>query len=183
MNRRDFHIAIVGGLVRAAAGPSSAQEPEDEYTVKTSYVYNYCNYIRWPGYVAPKVVTVGLMGTALTDRATLETISLLEGQVVEGRKIVVKKFASPDKYAPCDLVYVTGSDARALEAIKLIAKQTAQQPVVIVGEAAKALESGATINFVRVGDKIKFEINRPAAERAKLTISAKLQRLAINKPE
>ncbi len=53
-------------------------------------------------------------------------------------------------------------------------------PVLTVGEAADFLGSGGMIRFCLEGNKVRFEINREAAESAKLRISSKLLLLARN---
>lgn len=49
-----------------------------------------------------------------------------------------------------------------------------QRPVVVVAEAAGGLEKGAALNFVAVGDRLRFEASPGAAERVGIRLSARL---------
>ena len=47
-----------------------------------------------------------------------------------------------------------------------------------MGETEGFAQRGGVINFTKVGDKIRFEINPEAAKRAQLKISSRLLRIA-----
>ena len=49
-----------------------------------------------------------------------------------------------------------------------------------VGETQNFMRRGGIINFIIVENRVRFEINLIAAERAGITISAKLLQLAKN---
>lgn len=180
VNRRDFHIATVSSIVLAATGRSLAQEEEDEYAVKVGYLYNFCNYVRWPQQVAPNAFTVGVLGPALKLPEAIATLRELNGQPVANRKIVLREFTAIEKYQPCDMVFVTGTEAGEPDLLSNLVKLTTKKPVLIVSEVPEGLKRGATINFVRVGKTVKLEIKQAAAKEASLVINAKLLRLAIN---
>jgi len=48
-----------------------------------------------------------------------------------------------------------------------------------VGESDGFTEAGGMINFVREGQRFRFQVNNKAAQRAKLKISSKMLGLAI----
>jgi hypothetical protein len=75
------------------------------------------------------------------------------------------------------MVFISRSEDKHLPTI-LASLKTA--PVLTIGEADDFLGSGGIIRFCLEGNKVRFEINREAAESAKLRISAKLLLLARN---
>ncbi len=157
-----------------------ANDEEDEYAVKVGYIYNFCNYVRWPNPVTPEAFTVGVLGPALQAPDVVATIRELHGQIVANRKIVLREFATIEKNQPCDMIFVTGSESSDPNVLARVAKITSRKSVLIVSEVADELKQGATINFVRVGRTVKLEIKQSAAKAASLVINAKLLRLAIN---
>jgi hypothetical protein len=59
-------------------------------------------------------------------------------------------------------------------------KSSLRRPaVLIVTDARDGLENGATINFVLSEGRVKFEVSLEAAQRAGLTISARLLGIAV----
>jgi hypothetical protein len=80
----------------------------------------------------------------------------------------------PERDPAVHVLYVAAADVA-----KLVKTPTRQRPVLIVSDAADGLEHGATINFVPTEGRIKFEVSLEAAQRAGLTISARLLALAV----
>jgi hypothetical protein len=54
----------------------------------------------------------------------------------------------------------------------------AEAGVLTVGETKAFVEAGGIINFILEGDKLRFEIDLAAADRAGLKMNAYLQKLA-----
>ena len=50
--------------------------------------------------------------------------------------------------------------------------------VLTVGDGAEFLSRGAAVTFVREGDRVRFDVNLTEAQRAGLTISSRLLRVA-----
>ncbi len=167
-------------IALAATGVSFAEEEQDEYAVKVGYLYNFCNYVKWPSHVAPDRITVGVIGPALSVPDSASTIRELDGLSVASRKIVLREFRSIEQYRPCEMLFVTGGEAGKPDLLAKAVEITSKDPVLIVSESPDGLKRGSTINFVFVGKTIKLEINRAAAKKAKLIINAKLLRLAVN---
>lgn len=57
--------------------------------------------------------------------------------------------------------------------------QLEAQGVLTVGDALPSAKKGVAINFVLRGEKLNFEINQRAVDRAGLVVSAQLLKLAI----
>ena len=53
-------------------------------------------------------------------------------------------------------------------------------PVLVVGESSDFLDQGGTINFLRKGSSLQFEVNLKAAQAAGLRLDAKLLKIAVS---
>src|ERR1017187_6776014 len=62
--------------------------------------------------------------------------------------------------------------------IARIVQSVGRWPVLTIGERVQFSRLGGVIAFIRDGNRIRFEINLDAAERAGLHVSSKLLRLA-----
>jgi hypothetical protein len=95
---------------------------------------------------------------------------------IDGRPIVIRRFASMAEYRPCHVLFVGGSVSAEQKALAIQAAHTS--PVLLVGEEPGFANQGGTINFFLDENKIRFEINAEAAKREQLKISSKLLSLA-----
>jgi len=166
--------ALVATAAAAAAATASAGA-QREYAIKAAFLYNFARYVQWPqpapsGERGP--LTIGVLGPdpfgpILDEIAASKTIG--------ARKLVVRRFATLDRYTPCDILFVSSPMARQVEAVLA---RTEGSHVLVVGDSAGLAEGGVAINFYIADNKVHFEINRRAARRARLKISSKLLRLA-----
>ena len=53
-------------------------------------------------------------------------------------------------------------------------------PILTVGEGARFLQQGGLISFVLEDNRVRFDVNKSAVDRAGLTVSSKLLRVARN---
>jgi len=99
----------------------------------------------------------------------------VEGKEAKGRRVVVKRFKGLEELEFCHILFISsemeGRMAEILDRLKGASTLTVSD---IDGFARR----GGMINFITVENKIQFEINVEAAERAKLQISSHLLRLA-----
>ena len=76
----------------------------------------------------------------------------------------------------CHILFISSSEEERLAKIIETLKDSS---ILTVGEVKQFAQRGGIINFIVKENKIRFEINVDAAERAKLKISSKLLKLAI----
>jgi hypothetical protein len=152
-----------------------AQKPPSEYEVKAAFLYNFIKYTEWPQKAFPSPdtpLTIGVVGEDpfrnLLDRA-------VEGKTFNGRKLIVKRFETPQNLKTCHLVFIGSSERGRLDQLLADLKGAS---VLTVSETEKFAERGGVINFTMLGEKVRFEINIKAAESAGLKISSKLLSVA-----
>ena len=159
-------------LALLALLPPSAHAIGTEYRIKAAFLLNFTRYIEWPrksGELNICVIGPDVFGSALDD--------LVAGKVVNGRKLLVRKSASPLQAMSCDMAYISLSESRKIREA-LSALETS--PVFTVGEDADFLRMGGMLAFAPMDGKVRFYINAVAAERAGISISSRLMVLGIN---
>ena len=159
-----------------AALPAQAQAPSLEYQVKASYLYNFARFVTWPDEVFAGdgkfnlcVVGAERFGPAL---------DALAGEHVEGRAIALQRLerAAQARAARCHMLFIANvAEAEAASA-------GAGPGVLTVGETPGFLARGGIINLIEIGGRIRFEINQPAAQQARLVVSSRLLSLAAKQP-
>ena len=156
----------------AAAGQQGGarEAPAREYQIKAAFLYNFVKYVDWPG-AGRSTITIGVLGKNPFGSA-LET---LNGKVANGKTLAIRHLAGLQDARGVDVLFVSASES---DHVRQIIDAVLQQPVLTVGEVGGFAQSGGIINFTSEGNRVRFEINPDAAERAGLKISSQLLRLA-----
>lgn len=144
--------------------------------IKAALLYKFLGYVEWPPSAfatsrAPLVIAV--LGD---DDVTQALRALLPQHATYGERPVVLRTANlSDGFDGVHLLYVGPSENARIGACAQLAQQHA---MLLVTDAQNALNDGSMINFVRVDDRLRFEVALEAANRARLRISARLLEVA-----
>jgi hypothetical protein len=169
-------LYIVAGAMDGL-GPlqsASAQSSSLEYQVKAAFLFQFFKFVEWPQAALPAanqsicigVLNGGPMTTALQS---------VEGKEIKGRRVVVRGFKKLEDLEFCHILFISSELEGRLAEILDRLKGTSTLTVSDIDGFARR---GGMINFITVENKVQFEINAEAAERAKLQISSHLLRLA-----
>lgn len=161
----------------AAAGPPGGfQERElPEPVLKAGFLFNFAKYVEWPAGAlkadgAP--IVVGVLGR---DPVGDVLESALAGKAVRGHGFQIRRLESSEGIEKCHILFIPrGERARYAD---LLAKLRGT-PVLTVGEDPDFCRAGGALNILVEGGKPRLEANPSAAEKARLTIDAKLLRAA-----
>lgn len=159
--------------VIAVTGSARPQTPT-EYQVKATYLYNFSKFVEWPANLNGDQNTPIIIGILGDDPFGPEIERTINGKTSNGRRLAIKRFPNLRALEYCHILFISASERNSL-------RQTlaAVGPgVLTVGEADHFVQTGGIINFVFVENTVHFEINKVAAERAGLKISAKLLNIA-----
>lgn len=161
----------------AGAQQSEPSETPKEHTLKAVFLYSVGRNVEWPKAAfadgrAPFVI--GILGEDQFE-GSLDLIA--KKKSIQGRKIVVRRFASLEGYSePCHILFVSRSLTDDQQTA--VIARTAGKPVFVVSETPGFAERGGTANFLTDGDRVLLEINVDVARKAQLRMDAKLLSLA-----
>lgn len=175
-----------GDSVRAA---SPVLRQAKEYAIKAVYLYKFLLFVEWPEpkssdsdekpapNPARNVVTIGIVGKDPFGVSFGE----VEGKLIrsKNKRLVIKRFGSFRTrldLSVCDLLFVCSSEKKR---VGEILKKLNGKPILTVGDMEGFIETGGMINLVKVGNKVRWEINRGPAKKAGLKISSQLLRNAL----
>ncbi|HXE54607.1 MAG TPA: YfiR family protein [Tepidisphaeraceae bacterium] len=176
MTVRRFILTLLLNLVAAwpAAVLAQADGPK-EYEVKAAFIYHFIQFTEWPaGSFANKQSPI-VLATVGRDPFGGALEQICAGKSISGRVLVVKHFTSAADVKPCQVLFIAASsDGEMSGALK----SAGSEGLLTVGETDRFVASGGIVRFYAENNRVRFEINQEAAERAHLRISAKLLRLA-----
>jgi hypothetical protein len=159
--------------------PAFAQttpESASEDAVKAAFLYRFLNYVEWPAGATPSAETPYVIGIADADEVFDELQDIVARRKINNRSVVLKHLRNGDSTAGLHVLFI-GEDGKSRQAAWI--KSAQQQPVLIVTETAGALDQGSMINFVLVDQRVRFEANLAAIERARLKVNARMLAVAV----
>jgi hypothetical protein len=144
-----------------------------EYDVKAAFLLNFTRFIEWPagsldGPDTP--LSICILGD---DPFGAALDHVVQGEVVNGRRVNVVRVKHLPPPKGCEVVFVAQQkDVKALAEVR--------PGVLTVGEGEGFLREGGMIAFVIEDRRVRFEVNRRAAETAGLKLSSQLLTVAKN---
>lgn len=148
----------------------------NEYEVKASYLFNFAKYVEWPSSAFPRESTPLTM--CIIGKSPLnEVIESLTGKTIQNRRVVIRQFSKVEDLNECNILFVNAATKTPLPQILAF---LAPHPILTVSDGKGFASDGGTIEFIPVGDNIRFKINNRAAQKAHIKISSHLLRLATS---
>ena len=161
-------------LFLSAAGAQDSQLTESK--LKAAFLFNFAKFVEWPPAAfadANTPITFGVLGT---NPFGDDLAAIVRDKTINNRSIVIKPLHSVTEATNCQVLFICASEKNKLTEI-ISSLGTAS--VLTVGDTEHFIETGGMINFVKEGNKMRFQINDTAAKRAGLKISSKLLSLAL----
>lgn len=151
--------------VRNGNPSAMPRETAPEYAVKAAFIYHFVQYVTWPVEAFPSrdsPVVIGILGQDpfgdVIDR-------VVERHGVMGRRIEVRRVTPEDAAARCHVVFISREDGAFLTDW-LGALRT--KPILSVTESPGELSAGASINFVKQGNSLRYDVNLETVEESGL---------------
>ncbi len=150
-----------------------AMEGPLEYQVKAAFLLNFTKFVEWPASAfaaADSPIAICVWGNdpfgKLLDQIVAE-------EVVDGRKVVVRRIKGAPAPHTCQALFVNGTGKEAAGSLSALGPG-----VLTIGEGEGFVRRGGMIAFVVENRRVRFGINESAAEAAGLKLSSKLLNVA-----
>jgi YfiR/HmsC-like len=153
----------------------SLNEESVEYPVKLGFLYNFTKFVEWPPNSYPdrgSPLAICIVGD---DPFSSVLLGQLRTRTVGGHPVEVRELKSNDTLSVCQMVFVPGTEKNH---VATIVRNLKGSSTLTVGETEGFAEQGGIINLTVEENKVHFEVNPLAAERAGLKISSKLLSIA-----
>ena len=177
--RGDWRLAAVifAALAALSAGTlASAQTiSSSEYQVKAAFLFHFAQFVEWPEETFKDAGSPLIYCTIGEDPFQGSLDATINGNTKGPRPFRVQHLRQPREIQGCQVLFIGVVDKRVLPAILAGAKGNS---VLTVGEFEHFAQEGGMIGFLLEENKIRFEINLEAAQKANLKLSSRLLALA-----
>lgn len=165
-------LTLLSGLIafRAAAQTGT----QHEYELKAGVLYHIIEYVQWPQSALsnkPPAIEIGLIGQI----PFADALEVLSGKTIQGRELIVKRVSDSQAAAQCQVLFIGASEKPR---VPEIVAQLKDRPILTVGEIEGFAEQGGMVNLLAGPNRIVMEINREVANKARLSMSSQLLKLA-----
>ncbi|MHB8880495.1 MAG: YfiR family protein [Thermodesulfovibrionales bacterium] len=162
-------------------GVCYAQQQVREYELKAVYLYNFLQFVQWPetkrAVTKDSVMVIGVVGESPFGEAlTALQADLHRGGMKPVRIIQYGPYQEHMDFRECHLLFVGLSEKGN---VRRIIARLKDAPVLTVADTDNFIAAGGMINLVQHGGKIRWMINRSAADKAGLRFSAQLLTIAL----
>ena len=147
-----------------------------EYKIKGAFLYHFLSYIDWPNeaFKAPdSPLVIGIFGE---DPFGHILDKIADSKQIEGRSIQIIRATDAQTLLGSHIVFVPGT-TKSEEEMALL-KAVEGSYTLSVGETARFIENGGSVQFFLEGNKVRFQFNMPIVDNSSLRISSKLLDLA-----
>jgi hypothetical protein len=168
--------SLLALLLAAPFGASSAgaAEPAAAEEVKAAFVCNFADFIEWPTVddEKPETVTIGILGEDpfghLIDEAA-------KARSIPERQLEVARLEDREQATGVEILFVGASEEKNLA---ILFEKLRGHHVLTVGDLPGFAAAGGVIGLLVEDKRVRLEINVAASQRAGLTISSRLLKLA-----
>jgi hypothetical protein len=168
-------VALVASLSVICPIMSTAQSQVDEYQLKAAFLFHFAQFVEWPAGALGLSDNPFLICIAGEDPFHGDLEEAVRGKFIAAKVVRIRHIKQVQEGAGCHVVFIGKDESGHLS--QLIATLR-NMPVLTVGESENFLQSGGIIRFCMEDRKVRFEINKEAAEAANLKISSRLLLLA-----
>jgi YfiR/HmsC-like len=169
--------ALAFALIFCAAVPAQQSKPS-EYSVKAVYLFNFGKFVQWPAAPGSTVPGNTFSICVLGDDPFGDSLAnVVKGENINGLPLSTAHIDRVDDAANCRILFISASEeghvVRILDALQ-------SRPLLTVSDMAGFCDRGGMIQFVINDEKVRFEVNVAAADKAKLALSSQLLKVAIS---
>ncbi len=168
MNLTARFVAAVASM--CVANVTLADGVVAEPKLKSGFIANFVQFVKWPGNPARTVVC----GYG-ADRDG-DALDHLKSSVARDLSLQVRRIRSAQEINHCQAVFL---EAAQMGLLPSMIEASSGRPILIITDFEGGAPLGATLSFVSAGGgRLGFDVNLTAAQAAGLTINSRLLQLA-----
>ncbi len=168
---RSVVFILVLVLLMQAPTMASNTAGNTQDLIRAAMVFNFCKFVQWPTNNEPDHLVLGVM----SDGFAVPDFSSIDGKSVRNLPLEVRTISSRKELAECNLLFIAKSQGMTLQDAFA---ESRNESILTISEIDDFCTQGGIIQMVPRRGKMRFFINRQAADDAGLTLSSQLLKMA-----
>lgn len=169
---RNLLLRLLLGLLIGGASPCVRAATEAE--LRAAVIYNIARFVQWPATMGDARFTICSAGS----NAVTEALTALQGKALGSQITATRTIGRDHDLSGCHMLYVAPDNAVRMAAIAALLSAN-HEATLTISDAPNFLARGGMVQLVVVEERQRFLINQDLAEKANLSINAKLLQLAL----
>ena len=163
-------------LLIFSASLSWAQGPRPTVPqVEAAYLFNFGKFVTWP---PDRTTDADQFRICVLGRDPFGSVldSTVAGERIAGRQIAIQRITQIQQAGTCSILFVSASEENNLRPILDAANRL---HILTVSDAKRFAQRGGVIGLSVQDERVRFEVNRKAAEKSHLQLSSELLKVAF----
>ena len=175
MKKYKYIFSILIFVFVAAISPNGLpQNTDTNAKIKAVFIYNFTKYIEWPSDYNGGDFIIAILGE---NKALFEELNKMsQVKKIANQSFSIVKYNSVSEVKVPHILYIPSENTKELA--KAVEKLRGKSTLIVTEKPGMA-KKGAGINFVVVGNRQKFELNKSNVERQNLKVASTLENLAV----
>jgi len=169
-------VVLTWSLIGVSSLQAQQSKPT-EYELKAAYLYNFGKFVEWPAMATAANHDPFLICVLGKDPFGASLDAAIAGEAINGERVLAKRISKPQEALNCRVLFISSSEEAQLKEILTTLEKTS---VLTVSDMPQFTRRGGMIQFVPEASRVRFEVNLTVAERAGLTLSSQLLKVAIS---
>jgi len=168
-------LALMPIMATAVAREAFAQTSgPSQIDVQAVYLFDFAKFVRWPEGADQGPLTICVAG----QRVYTDTLTrLVKGERIDSRPLAVRAITTPEDETGCEIVFI-GTSAK--DNVDGLLAAAAGKPMLTVSDVPGFLERGGMIQFLIIGNRVRFSVDMRPAVRSGIGLSSELLKVAMN---
>jgi hypothetical protein len=163
-------------LVIFSASLSWTQGPRPTVPqVEAAYLYNFGKFVTWP---PDRTTDADQFRICILGKDPFGSVldSTVAGERIGGRQIAIQRITHVQQAAPCNILFVSASEE---DNLRPVLDEANRLHILTVSDLKRFTQRGGVIGLSVQEERVRFEVNRKAAERSHLQLSSELLKVAF----
>lgn len=170
---KNVRILALAGIVALSVSSAASGQERPIHEVYSMMLFNFTKYVQWPDHDASGEFVIGVIGN---NEMYSTLTNWYAGKARGTKKYVIRKFSSAAEVTECHVLFIDKAKSTEFDAVS---NKVKGKGTLIITDKNGLGEKGSGINFRKVDNKLRFELNQKAIDMANLKVSGALSSMAI----
>lgn len=167
-------IAVGVTLCFYTSSPANAAGDVRQYKIEAAFLYNFFNYITWPGQTSPETLKQAHICLAADDPMQPYLEYVTHKKLLE-RTIIIQQVEYNSDLEGCHILFLRNVNKEAVSPLLVIAEE---KGILLVSEKDGFVDEGGMIGLVPQEQRVALDMHLTNMKLAGLQVSSRLLNLA-----